>query len=238
MSEYVVHPAAMVWPMMNEVELQQMAASIQAHGQRLPIIRWHGQIIDGRNRLAACQLAGVTPVIQDQDGVFEDDAGVWDYCFDLNQHRRHLTAEQKREVIEARLRATPERSNRQIGAEVHVDHKTVAAQRRTLEATGEIPQLTMTVGRDRRFRRAPARRREPAQVIVAKATCDLMALRKRLEKCRELLRQEDIVVLRRFLEEIWDVVEATPEELAAWQKEEKPVLSNPEVGSAVNAQPC
>jgi len=143
-----VHPAAALWPMMPENELHELAESIKANGQRVSIVRWHGLIIDGRNRLTACLLAGVEPHFEDRDTAFADDSAVWDFCFDINQHRRHLTTKQKQQVIVARLKAAPEMSNRQIAAEVKADHKTVAAQRQHLESTGEIPQLDATKGRD------------------------------------------------------------------------------------------
>lgn len=60
-------------------------------------------------------------------------------------HRRHLTQEQKRELIREQVKETPERSNRQIGSALGVDHKTVAAQRSELESSGEIPQIAERV---------------------------------------------------------------------------------------------
>ena len=40
------------------------------------------------------------------------------YVISANIHRRHLTAEQKRELIAKLIKATPEKSNRQIAATV------------------------------------------------------------------------------------------------------------------------
>ena len=72
------------------------------------------------------------------------------YAFVLsaNLRRRHLTAKQKRELVGKLLKATPEKSNRQIAEAVKVDHKTVASVRAAKEAIGEIPQLTETVAKD------------------------------------------------------------------------------------------
>jgi hypothetical protein len=84
-----------------------------------------------------------------------------DLALDLNLHRRHLSREQIREVVERRLKEDPTRSDRCIAAEVGADHKTVGATRRDLEVTGEIPQSEETRGADgrtqRRRRAAPSR---------------------------------------------------------------------------------
>jgi hypothetical protein len=72
----------------------------------------------------------------------------------LNAHRRHLTADQKRELIGKVLKAKPEQSNRSIAKQVKADDKTVASVRRDLETTAEIPQLEKTLGGDGKARKA------------------------------------------------------------------------------------
>jgi hypothetical protein len=57
----------------------------------------------------------------------------------LNIHRRHLTSEQKRELIAKLLRVRSEASNNSIAKQVKADDKTVAAVRRELESNSEIP---------------------------------------------------------------------------------------------------
>jgi hypothetical protein len=73
---------------------------------------------------------------------------------DLNLHRRHLTHEKKRPIIDRRLRADPGVSNNTIASSVGADGKTVAAQRKKLESTSEIPKLTATRGKDGKTRKA------------------------------------------------------------------------------------
>jgi hypothetical protein len=70
----------------------------------------------------------------------------------VNIHRRHLSAEKKRELISTLLKAKPEQSNRAIAKQAKVDHKTVGAIRAEMESTGEIPQLQKTAGVDGRSR--------------------------------------------------------------------------------------
>jgi hypothetical protein len=77
------------------------------------------------------------------------------YVASANVHRLHLTAEQKRELITKLLKATPEKSNRQIAETARTSDKTVAKVRAEKEATAEIPQLTKTVGKDGKARKLP-----------------------------------------------------------------------------------
>lgn len=69
--EFRIHPAADIFPMMTDEELQSLAASIVDNGQLQPIMMRDGVLIDGRNRLAACKLAKVKPIFaelpSDQD---------------------------------------------------------------------------------------------------------------------------------------------------------------------------
>jgi hypothetical protein len=68
-----VHPAADLFPMMSPEELQEFAADIVKNGQRHPIVLQNGVLLYGRNRLAACKLAKVEPILMelpaDEDGL-------------------------------------------------------------------------------------------------------------------------------------------------------------------------
>ena len=83
------------------------------------------------------------------------------YVISANIQRRHLTSEQKRELIEKLLKAKPEQSNNQIAKQVKVNDKTVAKVRTGLEATSEIPKLKKTIGKDGKER--PARKSPAAK---------------------------------------------------------------------------
>lgn len=91
MSGVVNHPAADLFPIMGVEELAALAEDIRVNGQRVPIIRdGEGRIVDGRNRLAACELAGVEPVYTDLNG-----ADPLDTSISMNVKRRNLTAGQR-----------------------------------------------------------------------------------------------------------------------------------------------
>jgi hypothetical protein len=81
------HPAANLFPMLSEDARRALADDIAVNGQREPIVLWEGQILDGRNRLAACDLAGVVPVFKALAHCPDPVA----YVLSANLHRRHLT---------------------------------------------------------------------------------------------------------------------------------------------------
>lgn len=90
------HPVADLFPMMPTEELEALAADIKAHGQVVPISILRGAvIIDGRNRYAACQMAGVEPWTREMLAEFADEDEVVRYIISTNIHRRHLTTEQR-----------------------------------------------------------------------------------------------------------------------------------------------
>lgn len=88
---YGVHPAALLFPMMGEDELGKLADDIAANGLMEPVVLYHGQILDGRNRLAACTLADVEPRFVEVDG---DLPSATIYVLSKNLHRRHLSISQ------------------------------------------------------------------------------------------------------------------------------------------------
>jgi len=65
MSDYSIHPAADLFPMMKADELDALADDIKANGQQQPIAVHRDLVLDGRNRLEACRRAGVPPIYQD-----------------------------------------------------------------------------------------------------------------------------------------------------------------------------
>lgn len=78
------HEYANIYRMLPETELAKLAQNIREKGQLLPITSYEGQILDGRNRYKACEIAGVDPRIEDYTG--DDPLGL---IASLNDHRRH-----------------------------------------------------------------------------------------------------------------------------------------------------
>jgi hypothetical protein len=98
--------------------------------------------------------------------VIKADSGVDPYEFVLsaNAHRRHLTTEQKRGLIDKILKTKAELSDRQIGKIAKADHKTVAAARTKLEGRGEIPHVAAR--KDTTGRAQPARKPKQRTLVT------------------------------------------------------------------------
>jgi hypothetical protein len=87
---HTFHPLADAYPLMSEADLADLAQSIRANGQREPIYLLGDDILDGRNREAACERAGVEPWYESYAGPTDDDS-LRAFIEDKNEHRRHLT---------------------------------------------------------------------------------------------------------------------------------------------------
>jgi len=116
-------------------------------------------LVDGRNRLDAMERAGFALIrdgklgpalghkalgLEPLTGAYaelDDDVDVYAFVVSRNFHRRHLTAKQKRKLIAKLIKATPEKSDRQIAETVKGDHKTVGSVRTEMERRGEIPHV-------------------------------------------------------------------------------------------------
>jgi ParB-like chromosome segregation protein Spo0J len=144
--------------MMTGSELQALANDIKANGLRQQVVyfvtrRGERQLLDGRNRLAACKLARMRTDWEGRE-VREGEVDPYDYVISANIRRRHLNTSQKRRLIEAVLKANPARTNRETAKLVGVDDKTVAAARADAEARSEIPHVAIRL--DSRGRRQSA----------------------------------------------------------------------------------
>jgi hypothetical protein len=104
-----------------------------------------------------------------------NDDDVYRAVLALNVHRRHLTAEQKRELIDTLLKRQPEMSDRHIGNLVKADNKTVATRRAKLEGREEIPHVETRT--DSKGRKQPAKRKS-----VSKESLDEKALQYFLDR--------------------------------------------------------
>ena len=84
------HPIAALFPMLPEAELRDLADDIHQHGLQQPIVIQGDTLLDGRNRLAACELASVEPIYREYEG---DDPTA--FIISANLKRRHLTESQR-----------------------------------------------------------------------------------------------------------------------------------------------
>jgi hypothetical protein len=164
-----VHPAADLFPLMSETDpagLKEMGEDIEKRGLVCSVVlscEKPPRLVDGRNRLDAMEQVGIRVIREGglnheliHSITLPSDIDPYEFVLSVNIHRRHLSAEKKREVIAEQLKANPEKSNRQIAELAKDDHKKVGRVRDALEATGALPQLSKTVGKDGKARNRPA----------------------------------------------------------------------------------
>jgi ParB-like chromosome segregation protein Spo0J len=154
------HPLSKLFPPMSDEDFRQLKDDIKANGLQQPIVIYQDKILDGSNRARACYELGLEPcggeprdrlpiVVEFKGTEKEAEA----YAISANIHRRHLSPEQRRKIIEKLIKADPSKSNRQIAETAKVSHVTVGDVRTELETTGQIDQLEKTTGADGKSRK-------------------------------------------------------------------------------------
>lgn len=111
--DYKIHPLADAFPLIEDEEFEELCQSIDEHGLLEPIVMQDGVLIDGRNRLRACLVAGVEPRFEEYGESLE----IPEYIWSKNAQRRHLEADQ-----------------RAMAATAFLDYEEAEAQKRRLEA--------------------------------------------------------------------------------------------------------
>ena len=86
-----IHPVCRIVPLMDEQALTRLEDDIRENGLRVPLVTHDGMLIDGRNRLIACNRAGVTPRFQPWDGK----GSLVKFAWSMNGARRDLTPSQR-----------------------------------------------------------------------------------------------------------------------------------------------
>jgi len=200
-------------------------------------------LIDGRNRLDAMEAVGFTLVrdgkldptlghkalgLEPLTGVayaeLDDDVDVYAFVVSRNIHRRHLTAEKKRELIAKLIKATPEKSDLQIAETVKASPTTVGTVRAKMESSGDVFKLDTrqdTKGRKQPAKRARAPRSEkppPPAPPPAPARADIEQ-GSAGERERKDARIEELQADKRHLAlKIEDLESETPEKEYAIKK--------------------
>jgi hypothetical protein len=178
-----IHPACELFPPMSPDELRALGEDIKTNGLTSPIVLWQPDpkspacLLDGRNRLdSIAMVSGRTVRIKpltsktwqvvfangeligdiDRVTVLDKSVDPYTYVISANVHRRHFTAQQKRELIAELIKAQPEKSDRQIAERVKASPTTVGAVREKIEASGDVSKLDTR--KDTKGRRQPARK--------------------------------------------------------------------------------
>lgn len=134
-----VHPIADLFPMLAEDELRELAADIKQRGLLQPIVLdADGRVLDGRNRLAACELAGVEPEFTNYEG--EDAEG---YALSVNIQRRNLTKGQTA-MVAAKAWAVSAQTQRAAAAQAGVSKARITQAAAVLDHAPDLADAVVS----------------------------------------------------------------------------------------------
>jgi hypothetical protein len=167
-----VHPVAHKQPRPDAKSYAETKADIAKRGLEIPVVTYRGQVIDGVTRQDICFELGIKPSIRELEGDWSD-AQLEALSQSLNVHRRHLSQQQKNELINSELSAHPEQSDRSVAKKLHVSPSTVAAKRATRDQVSNLDTSKPRKGRDgKRYRRHKKAPPKAEQTINSKPVVD------------------------------------------------------------------
>jgi N6-adenosine-specific RNA methylase IME4 len=105
------HEYANIFPLIEGDDFNNLKEDIRIKGQSEPIVLFEGKVLDGRNRLRACEALGLKPVFKEFKG---DDA--LGYVISNNLRRRHLTESQRACIAQDVLPLLEEQAKKRQGA--------------------------------------------------------------------------------------------------------------------------
>jgi uncharacterized RmlC-like cupin family protein len=198
-----VHPAADLFPMLPDDELQALADDIKQNGLVHPIVQdAKGQlIVDGRNRLAACKLAGVEPRFEQ----LNDEQDPLAYIFSTNLNRRDLSKGQKAMIVAQAQRLQSNHSQRQSATIAGLSQSRIAQAATVLQYAPEMADGVAAGSMALNDACEEARRRKGA---VSAKDVQMDRLRSEASDLADLLKQEKLrlsdgiaALEQRFVEE-------------------------------------
>ena len=164
-SDLKPHALATIVPDMLTDEYIALVANIKENGLQQPITLFEGQVLDGRHRLRACIEANVPICAVEFHGTREEAKA---HVLSLNYYRRHLSYEQKQQIVADELKHDPAQSDRAIAKKAKVGHQTVGRARAKMDAASNgpldhKPERTEASGRKARGQKPGVHPMHPAQ---------------------------------------------------------------------------
>lgn len=172
------HPVSDLFPLMPADELRALAEDIKTNGLLFPIVILDDMVLDGRNRLAACESTGVEPRFETFAG---DDPLA--YVVSSNLLRRHLGYDQRVGLALKLLPNLELEAAKRERASTKMDPVAISQQGWTGGSAARAAELTHT-GARQVAALAPLARKNP------KLPDDLLAGRTTVAKVRKKVRRE------------------------------------------------
>ncbi len=221
-----IHPLADRWPMLPADELAAMADDIASYGQREPItLDADGRLVDGRNRLAACELATIEPKFV-RDLALDDDMKVAAFINSKNAHHRDNVTGQKAMSDAVQLAARGKRKNGRWvrGSITQMSGLSGSALTEAMRLAGTVldyaPELSAQVIAKTITLNDAATQAETVRDAAAAEAAEKAKQKKDLAKLRELRPDlADKVELGEFA--AVDALKVIADELAAIEKAER-----------------
>lgn len=143
---YETHPAADLFPMLGHDELRALADDIKENGQLEAIVLFDGKVLDGRNRLAACKLAGVEPRTVTM-GFRSGEVSPTAWVLSKNLHRRQLTKSQAAAVAVEALPMLEAEARERQGARTDLTQKIEQGENRNAKTSAAVAGNLLGVNR-------------------------------------------------------------------------------------------
>jgi ParB-like chromosome segregation protein Spo0J len=137
---FEIHPAAAIFPMLTDTELNELAASVEAHGLREkiaiipnPAAKGKWLVLDGRNRLGALRLLKINDkkILEEHVRIVDlkpMNATPEEYVLMANIERRNLTQEQRRSLA-GKLAIMLSEAQKDLPKEERIDALSEAAKK-------------------------------------------------------------------------------------------------------------
>ncbi|MDP9398624.1 MAG: helix-turn-helix domain-containing protein [Actinomycetota bacterium] len=133
-----MEPVFQVMPALDAEEIAALEVDIAERGVVVPIVvDQHGRVLDGHHRRAIAARMGVDCPTEVRHVADDDEAR--STALALNLARRHLTREQRRQLIAAEIAARPGDSDRAIARRFGCSPSTVGAVRREVSKLDTAP---------------------------------------------------------------------------------------------------
>jgi len=100
-----IHQFAKAIPEMTPEEYAELKKDIKEHGQKVPLIIFQGEVLDGRHRARILEELKLTPKVTEFKG---SDLQAAQLVVSLNIKRRHLTVGQRAHIVNIALRPAME----------------------------------------------------------------------------------------------------------------------------------
>lgn len=194
------HPAACIFPMLPDEELQELANDIREHGQHEAIVLYDGMVLDGRNRWLACKFANVEPKTRTFLGTPQEALA---YVWSTNRVRRQMNSGQvaialvKRENLDAEYAATVEAMRKAATARPNAGRPAKSNSVQKIVPNKDTSKLTdskiaESAGTNRTYINKARKIVEQAPELAAKVEREEMTLSQASTELRRIEKRNDL----------------------------------------------